>query len=148
MAKRKRRQKNYDRYVDILRTGHDFFNEFVVFPSMEELRQVWLIIGKDILAKWIEEKAGTRPYGYWAFSCDSLKKCFIHKQCNCIRNTHDNWHARLFPEQFETDRQFLERLDLLTDSERADLFLRDSKEQAAKMLKETNNLQKDDYEED
>ena len=45
-----------------LEHGHGFFTEY---KTIEDMQAAWDAVGEELLAAWIEENPGTRPYAWW-----------------------------------------------------------------------------------
>ena len=52
-----------------LQRGYSFFagEGFARNPDIEQVRAAWNDLRDEIMAAWIEQRPGTRPWGWWAF---------------------------------------------------------------------------------
>lgn len=122
-----------------LLTGRSFFDD--TFADDDQMRQAWSEIGEELTAEWIAERPGTRPWGWWKFVAKEPRRCLSgpHPFTNGARTRFLGDKAKLtrfglprmlvcptsapgcpddFACRFESERDFLERLGLLTQAER------------------------------
>ena len=75
-----RRESAYtDAHVDQLRTGHDFTGHGFGHRHRGEcddaaMREAWSELRDDILADWIAERPGSRPWAWWAFDATEPRR--------------------------------------------------------------------------
>lgn len=126
-----------------LLTGHDCFGDGYM-DDTERMREDWRRFRVELLAGWIALRPGTRPFGWWRFDAPARRETIdgsdhpfdrLERQERCAV-----WHAQhpamRHPERFyelffgvpcivvgeghvhyETERQHLARLNLLTVEE-------------------------------
>ncbi|MFA9477109.1 hypothetical protein ACERK3_02260 [Phycisphaerales bacterium AB-hyl4] len=147
MSRPKRRNDTGDygeHHVRILRTGCDWFGEF---PCDTERRRAWEVLRDDLLPEWIADHPGTRPWAWWRYDAPERRQRVDgppHPFDNPERIEHiehiaskpkaagdykqamyrlyygrpaslcvlDDFHA-----VYETEVEYLSRLDLLTADE-------------------------------
>lgn len=124
-----------DEHRLVLQHGSDYFEVFGSDSQQAHTlkRKAWLELGKEILQDWIAEHPGSRPWGWWEFQtpqggrreCLSGTHPHDDPQNDLPRESHFGTPRYLRPEdmeaQFETQREFLERLQQLRPSEVANL---------------------------
>lgn len=99
--------------------------------DLEAAREGWEELGEDVLANWIAEKPGTRPWGWWLFDAPQRLRVVSgveHPQSGFASWQPDRprhfWFGRPSPKhakctaKYETETEYLTRLNLLTQSER------------------------------
>lgn len=129
-------------------TGFDFFGDAYSRdpesdpPAMKQMREDWETHREEMLAEWIAERPGSRPWAWWTFDAvarretsdgtdhpfDRLERRELcekwHAEHPAMR--HDERFVELFfgvpvicveAARFETERQYLSRLNLLTSDE-------------------------------
>ena len=139
-----RNSRGYDdRHREAL-VGFDFFH---VFRTDAEQAIAWHDLRDELLEQWIQDKPFTRPDVWWRYDAPELRRCTngvhpfdrpafidycreweaIYPDSNITECTKKTWYGVPCiwgpPEldgtaEFETERAYLERLDLLTDHER------------------------------
>ena len=125
-SKLKRRSSGWtDQQVEILKSGHDFFNEF---PE-DEQREAWQDLKKEILQQWLQNQPGTRPWAWWCFDMPAGTR----RQRIDDRHPHDDPRYDLPKDlhfgcprclrecdiggRYESQEAYLRRLSLLTAAE-------------------------------
>lgn len=151
----KRRYSSYGpQHIRQLKTGHDFFGD--AFGSdqrlngkvdIEAMHEAWEQLGDEILAEWIMENPGSRPFAWWLFSAPEPRRQRIdggvhpfdnperikaieksteqHPNGICARKGYKLIYgvpalcvvADDSEAEFESEREYLIRLSLLTESE-------------------------------
>ncbi len=133
-----------------LLTGHDFFTEGYGHDAendptaMERMREDWETHREEMLAKWIAEHPGSRPFAWWLFDAPARRETSDGSVHPFDRPTRrelcDEWHAQHPSEgydrrfwdlyygrpaiivgegmvHYESERAYLARLGLLTSDE-------------------------------
>jgi hypothetical protein len=117
--------------------------------DFDAMRKAWELMRADLLAKWIREKPGTRPYAWWKFDAPERRQRtdnVVHPFDDRVRRRHVEEVGRKnpvfrrvayelfygkprclcvkddFTAQYESETTYLYRLNLLTDAERKELF--------------------------
>lgn len=113
---------------------------FIPFANDEELRQFWNSVRADVLAEWIRERPGTRPWCWWRFEAterrepiDNLphpfdcsdRRAHIDAYCDGDHAEHNGLSfgepKYVFgiepPRHYESEADYLLRLGLLAESE-------------------------------
>ena len=91
-TKLRRRSSGWsDLHRAILRTGLDHFDEF---PEGDR-EQAWLDLRKEILAEWLQNHPGTRPWAWWQFDCPP----------NQFRTRVDGKRHQFLDPSFDLDRE-------------------------------------------
>jgi hypothetical protein len=99
----------------------------------ERRRQAWEDLRDDLMADWIESNPFTRPDGWWRYEAPERRQCLSGPHPHddpAWPNNCPKWLSRGKPRfcavvpgdykaQYETQREYLERLGLLTNHERA-----------------------------
>lgn len=125
-------------------TGHDFFSDGYGHDAesdptaMKQMRQDWETHREEMLAKWIAEHPGSRPFAWWLFDAPTRRETSdgsVHPFDRPERRELcEKWHAQ-YPSQghdqrfyelfygvpaicvesvrYETERAYLTRLALL-----------------------------------
>ena len=146
----KRRRTGYERqHIRQLLTGQDFFgNAFGKGDrcDREAMRAAWEELRDKLLADWISEKPGTRPYAWWCFDAperrrriDGLPHPFDNLDRKAMIDAVEGeafagYREKMtqlyygapsslcdpddFDAEYESETDYLARLDLLTDFER------------------------------
>lgn len=138
-----RRRRTFSQlHVETLCTGHDYFGSFA---SDDERREAWDELGPAILDAWRELNPGTRPDAWWTHDAPERRRCIngVHpfddpahrERAAAIKAEFPAgldllalWQGKprycgkdQFDLRYETQADYLDRLDLLTDGERAAL---------------------------
>ena len=73
---RRRRNRWDDQHVMYLERGYSFFagEGFRRNPDPELIKSAWADLGSDIMARWIVEHPGTRPWAWWQFDAPEPRK--------------------------------------------------------------------------
>jgi hypothetical protein len=125
-SKLRRRSSGWsDLHIEILKSGHDFFDEFPK-PDRE---QAWNELRKEILDEWLQNHPGTRPFAWWAFDMPKGTR----RQRIDDRHPHDDPRYDLPKDlhfgcprclrecdiggRYESQEAYLRRLSLLTAAE-------------------------------
>lgn len=142
-----RHERYNEDHILALQTGHDYFWAFKREGISARVRRVegsddhehnakreaWELLGDEILAAWVEDKPLTRPWAWWKFTAPEPRQ-----RIDGGVHPHDDPRRPVgFPKQlewgiprnvalvpgdtkakYETEREYLERLDLLTDHEK------------------------------
>jgi hypothetical protein len=112
-----REQFDSERVRCRLKDGHDWF--WFDGPELtdEELAAAWEELGEEITAAFVREHPCRRPWGWWRYSAPEPRRK--------IRDDApvDLQHAELYAGvpvgyRWETELEFLSRLNLLTESEK------------------------------
>jgi hypothetical protein len=105
-----------------LETGHDLL-WFATDCTEEDLPELWERFGEEILADHIAQHPGSRPWGWWRWSAPEAPRLVESGGITILDvDNYYPWPEDLDPhQQYETERDYLERLGLLTDAERAAL---------------------------
>ena len=121
--KRRRLVRNdlSERTREHLLGGHDF--EFLAGEALdtEGLRDAWEDHGEDLLASFIAEHPGRRPWGWWRFEALEQRRRnqpdgpYTQYRCPASFGVPENCD----PAEYETERDYLERLGMMTVAERA-----------------------------
>ena len=122
---------------------------FAPMPTEDDKRVAWEAGRADILAEWIAERPGTRPPAWWDFDSPERRRridgkphpfdvpervalvakherenpgrkvdsCRLSYGLPCIAMVETDWEDA----EYEDEMDYLSRLDLLTDDERAAL---------------------------
>jgi hypothetical protein len=125
-SKLRRRSSGWsDLHIEILKSGHDFFDEF---PKTDR-EQAWNELRKEILDEWLQNHPGTRPFAWWAFDMPKGSR----RDCVNGRHPFDDprfdlekklWYG--LPQfcrecdlalQYESEASFLRRLNLCSAAE-------------------------------
>jgi hypothetical protein len=111
-----------ERTIEKLLGGHDW--PFLEGPLLDEdqLREVWEEMGDSLLADFIAEKPGCRPWAWWVFDATEPRR----RTGDAPDPIGDElWFGkprltRGVPpkDAYESERAYLDRLGLLTDEER------------------------------
>ena len=67
---RERRPELGEDHAEQLRTGFGFYPvaaDFGPDPDLEDLREGWLELRDGIMAAWVQEHPGSRPWAFWQF---------------------------------------------------------------------------------
>jgi hypothetical protein len=137
-----------DEHITTLLTGADHFSAFrkpvpsIIShrshddwddaPEVEaRLREAIEEMGDELLAEWVATKPGTRPWFWWRFIAPEPRQCLTgphrYTRPEYARVPHRYYFGvprfAMAPEfgageEYESERDYLERLDLLTDHER------------------------------
>jgi hypothetical protein len=123
---RYRRQERRQRYTGLdpeLKRTLLYGTPFFGLPDLEIVRQAWQEHGEDLLAEWIEERPGSRPFAWWLF--EAIPK---HGERRTLpgfpEEYRDNWltfdilHTDVFPAMQESEEEYLDRHGLLSVEER------------------------------
>lgn len=159
----KRRRTGYtDAHVYQLLSGHDFFgsafgrDDLVSRCDLGAMREAWRELRAGLLADWIAEHPGTRPYAWWTFDAPERRRridgqphpfdnaeriakvehwrrdypdvagreaCKLYYGMPVCLMTRDDFDA-----EYESEADYLDRLGLLTDNERAALAVKCAEE--------------------
>jgi len=137
-----------DGHIEFLQNGYSFAwlfdhetpNQFEVttLDHVEEIISAWQGVQDELLPQWIAEQPGTRPWAWWLTTAPERRRCVAGEEHpdNGYSKPHpaEVPYWRLFfgkpsctrvvngrlPE-YETEADYLNRLGLLTDEERAAL---------------------------
>lgn len=64
-SKLRRRSSGWsDQHIEILRNGNDWFE---LFRDEIDQHAAWRDLQKEIMAEWLKEQPGTRPWAWWRF---------------------------------------------------------------------------------
>jgi hypothetical protein len=125
----------------MLKTGLDFWmkNQSLGVARLKDddelLREAWEIVGADLLREHIEERPGTRPWGWWAFGPGAEEDRRVIAGELEAGDWYPPWEggkrrsyfgkpsvfsgrSLLSGVRFETELAYLERLGLLAEGER------------------------------
>ena len=121
---------------------------YPAFESEQLARHCWEDLRDEVLADWIAERPGTRPYAWWKYDAPERRQCLnqVHPFDDPEREEHiaqmlersPNMETQSFYELyygtpgslvapndfsclFETESDYLARLDLLTEYEREEI---------------------------
>ena len=105
-----------------LETGHDW--EFLdgVLLSEDELREAWEDLRDELLEEHIRDHPGRRPWAWWEW--DSPSELRLEAAPGTEPVGDERWfgkprcYAGLPIPEYESDADYLERHDLLTEAER------------------------------
>ncbi len=114
--------------------------------AMDDLRDAWSAIGRELTAQWVETAPGSRPWGWWAFQARERRRCTngVHPFDNPARQVRvreiaarpdtrasysDDLHSLTFgvpavllsgdfEATFESEADYLTRRDLFLPGER------------------------------
>jgi hypothetical protein len=106
-----------DQQVEILKTGADYFGEF---QDEAEMRQAWQDLRKEILAEWLQNHAGSRPFGWWCFDAPKGSR----RDCVNGRHPFDDPRFDLEKKLWYGLPQFCRECDLALQYESEASFLR------------------------
>jgi hypothetical protein len=85
-----------------------------------DLPELWERFGQEITEDHIREHPGSRPWAWWRWNAPEEPR--LLEEGGVTRRSKDSyfpWPADFDPHQrYESQRDYLDRLDLLTDSER------------------------------
>ena len=145
MPKLKRRQKRRREYDEVEResflSGVTFTNRYSPLHRLritkEEWRAAWHELRDELMPEWIEAHPFTRPLGYWEADADQPRLPVDGEAAIEARDWMEahhhyrqysflwlNWRLGVTDDSrdekapFESEPQYLIRLDLLTDEER------------------------------
>lgn len=91
----------------------------------DEIRDAWMAMRDEILPAWIAEHPGCRPWAWWVFDAPERRRCISGQHPyddpawrgeKRLTFGKPSWHTFA---QFESQVQYLHRLDLLTPAELA-----------------------------
>lgn len=114
------------RTIQRLESGHDF-DALFDGPDLteEELREAWEQLRETILADFIAKNPGRRPWAWWEYDAPEPRRQ-IAPGPKPVGD--DRWFGmpRCYrgvppPEMYESEADYLDRLELLTDQERETL---------------------------
>jgi len=101
IKKRKQKSRAIDQFcIDELKNGPCLISGVGYFSyqdntsDRDRMYRDWLRVRESMLAEWIQENPGTRPYAWWEFEAPEPRG------------------------ETESEREFLARLDLLTPEEK------------------------------
>lgn len=136
-----RRDEMGDEHRRVLLTGHDYGS---VFQDASERRGTWDELRDELLPTWIAANPGTRPWAWWAFDAPERRQRVngLHPFDNPerfaqLKRLHADASVQTrsaqtalffgkprmlitrddFTAKYETEPQYLRRLDLLTEAE-------------------------------
>lgn len=144
---RERRQWT-EQHIRVLLSGRDFFRAFasngpcgIMTREREDYteatdvdarrQQAWQDLAPELLVDWIRTRPFTRPWAWWRYDPPECRRCMSGEHpydaadwgtfpkrysfgLPTIKRRPEDWEAT-----FETERDFLERLGLLTPEELA-----------------------------
>lgn len=102
--------------------------------ARRSMRRHWATVRDRLLSRWAEEYPGTRPWAWWEFDTDEPRRLLSGPGNSLVRNRKATWWQRQLwfgapnviaradidtPSVYETERQYLERLGLMVDDDRA-----------------------------
>lgn len=115
--------------------GYTFFGDG--FTDADTYREAWEMHGDELMAEWMKEHVGCRPFGWWF--CRGEERPVINEKATARdielarqsnRNEHFGFmHTNWWPRLQESERSYLTRLGLLTPEELAVLEARDAEEE-------------------
>ena len=132
-----------DRHIYELKTGccyrfvDGFFDHKKNDTDFEAMKKCWAEIGKKVLADFIEENPGKRPFAWWKFSAREPRKLISgieHPESGFGQGTNEREYYYGVPNPisffcddrdktqrpvYETQFEYLKRLNLLTDYEKS-----------------------------
>ena len=153
------KRKRIERTIDLvgfapmhrlLQTGTCYVHDWPARcePSDGQQREVWSVLRDEVLAEWIAENSGTRPYGWWCFDAPERRRRIdgkrhpfdnpareadidrVARKPNAQPGYREQMHQLYFGKpqmlcirddfdaEYETEGAYLERLGLLLDGER------------------------------
>jgi hypothetical protein len=102
--------------------------------ALERKREAWERLGDELLEAWIEKHPFSRPWAWWRFAATEMRRCTsgehpydlyermgekFNRRYSFGRPAFSLRHDRYgYDSKFESERDYLIRLDLLTDHER------------------------------
>lgn len=101
----------------LLRTGLSFFEPI----DIDKARRVWAVVGREFVANWIADKPGSRPWAWWEFDAPEPRQRLdsdedeVAPAWGRMSFGQPMWHPS---GRYETELEYLDRLDLLTEAER------------------------------
>jgi hypothetical protein len=132
IPRRQRRQRPTDLLAELhpelrrdLEQGYSFF---VQYETLEEMQAAWAAIGEELLADYIAQHPGRRPFAWWLFShgqerplnpggdrlADFIAICRSQARFGFLDTSC--WGGSLLPMQ-EDQTFYLQRMGLLTATE-------------------------------
>jgi hypothetical protein len=144
--KRKGSSDRRERIVcEVLRRGYSIETVFgEPEPTEAELEQCWERYGDEIVAEWVEQQPGSRPWGWWRFEAPEVRqrvdgvhpfddpsyqqeadryrrKGWIDLMATTFgvpKYQPGDWWAGFSRAEYEDEWSYLDRHGLLTDQER------------------------------
>lgn len=113
-------------HFQVLWTGHDYFQ---LFATPDDQFTAWRYLREELLEKWIAQAPFTRPQLWWEYEAPARRECLQapHPFDSPLRQDRElyyglprSWVVGDPPySDYETEQQYLTRLDLLSAAERS-----------------------------